>query len=184
MTAAMADTVLVTGGSGFLGSHVILAALAGGYDVRTTVRSLAREGEVRAMIARGTKALSGGEPREQPVERPRQWLPLLQGEELGVEEGQPPREPETAVREDMDGVSLDPPPWEEVAEGRRVGVERRDTIVRPGGHPRPQRPGAGGAGRAGRAGPPDGPTPPEAGGRAPHSSICSADSTISVRKSK
>ncbi len=44
------DTVLVTGGSGFVGSHVILQLLNAGYDVRTTVRSLKREPDVRAML--------------------------------------------------------------------------------------------------------------------------------------
>jgi nucleoside-diphosphate-sugar epimerase len=44
------DTVLVTGGSGFVASHVILHLLNAGYDVRTTVRSLKREPDVRAML--------------------------------------------------------------------------------------------------------------------------------------
>ena len=44
--------VLVTGGSGFIGSHCIVQLLAAGYRVRTTVRNLKREAEVRAMIAR------------------------------------------------------------------------------------------------------------------------------------
>ena len=43
-------TVLVTGGSGFIGSHAILQALAAGFDVRTTVRDLQREGELRALL--------------------------------------------------------------------------------------------------------------------------------------
>lgn len=45
--------VLVTGGSGFLGSHIIAQALQAGHAVRTTLRSLNREDEVRAMARRG-----------------------------------------------------------------------------------------------------------------------------------
>lgn len=44
-------TVLVTGGSGFIGSWCIIELLRRGYDVRTTVRNLSREGEARAAIA-------------------------------------------------------------------------------------------------------------------------------------
>jgi nucleoside-diphosphate-sugar epimerase len=53
------STILVTGGSGFIGSHAILQLLAAGHRVRTTVRSLTREGDVRAMLKEG-----GAEPRD------------------------------------------------------------------------------------------------------------------------
>ncbi|SHN21037.1 SDR family oxidoreductase [Mucilaginibacter sp. OK098] len=46
-------TVLVTGGSGFIAVHCILQLLNAGYNVRTTVRSLTREAEVRAMLKEG-----------------------------------------------------------------------------------------------------------------------------------
>jgi nucleoside-diphosphate-sugar epimerase len=49
----MGELVLVTGGSGFLGAHCLVALLKGGYRVRTTVRTLAREAEVRAMVKEG-----------------------------------------------------------------------------------------------------------------------------------
>lgn len=45
--------VLVTGGAGFIAVHCILQLLNAGYRVRATLRSLTREGEVRAMLKEG-----------------------------------------------------------------------------------------------------------------------------------
>src|SRR4051794_22871355 len=45
--------VLVTGGSGFIGAHCIRRLHEDGHRVRTTVRSLSREAEVRAMVGDG-----------------------------------------------------------------------------------------------------------------------------------
>jgi nucleoside-diphosphate-sugar epimerase len=45
--------VLVTGGSGYLGTQLIAALLRDGRQVRATVRSLDREDEVRAAVRRG-----------------------------------------------------------------------------------------------------------------------------------
>jgi dihydroflavonol-4-reductase len=53
------STVLVTGGSGFVGSHCILQLLAAGHSVRTTVRNLKRDSDVRALLREG-----GTEPGE------------------------------------------------------------------------------------------------------------------------
>lgn len=47
------ELVLVTGGSGFIGARSILQLLEKGYRVRTTVRSLSREAEVRSMLSEG-----------------------------------------------------------------------------------------------------------------------------------
>ncbi len=49
-------TVLVSGGSGFLGGWCLVELLRRGYRVRTTVRDLAKEAEVRARVASQVEA--------------------------------------------------------------------------------------------------------------------------------
>ncbi|BBA96455.1 putative dihydrokaempferol 4-reductase [Actinacidiphila reveromycinica] len=57
------ELVLVTGGSGFVGAHCVVRLLEAGHRVRATVRSPAREADVRAMVAAGrteARAAAGG----------------------------------------------------------------------------------------------------------------------------
>ena len=51
------EQILVTGGTGFIAQHCILALLTAGYRVRTTVRTISREDEVRSNLRTG-----GAEP--------------------------------------------------------------------------------------------------------------------------
>jgi len=51
--------ILVTGGTGFIAAHTILQLLNAGHEVRTTVRNLRREPDVRGMLKQG-----GIEPSE------------------------------------------------------------------------------------------------------------------------
>jgi dihydroflavonol-4-reductase len=50
------ERVLVTGGTGFIGSHAIVQLLAAGYRVRATVRNLSRADDVRALASAGAAA--------------------------------------------------------------------------------------------------------------------------------
>jgi nucleoside-diphosphate-sugar epimerase len=50
--------ILVTGGSGYLGSHTVRAAAEAGHAVRTTVRDLARADDVRAMVGAGVEVVA------------------------------------------------------------------------------------------------------------------------------
>lgn len=52
----MANTVLVTGGTGYVAGWCIVELLKRGYDVRTTVRSAAKEAGVRAAVATQVEA--------------------------------------------------------------------------------------------------------------------------------
>jgi nucleoside-diphosphate-sugar epimerase len=56
MEASREETVLVTGGSGFLGGWCVVELLRRGYRVRTTVRDLGREPEVRSRVGREVEA--------------------------------------------------------------------------------------------------------------------------------
>jgi dihydroflavonol-4-reductase len=74
------DLVLVTGGTGFIAQHCILALLVQGYRVRTTLRTPAREVEVRAYLKVG-----GAEPGERlsfvtaDLEDDRGWTEAVAG---------------------------------------------------------------------------------------------------------
>ena len=54
------STVLVTGGSGFIGCHCLLQLFAAGHTVRSTLRSVARSSEVHGMLQRA--GASAGAP--------------------------------------------------------------------------------------------------------------------------
>lgn len=55
----MADTVLVTGASGFIATHCILALLEKGYSVRGTVRDSARAPALNALLAKHDARAAG-----------------------------------------------------------------------------------------------------------------------------
>ena len=102
------STVLVTGGSGFIGSHCILQLLAAGHEVRTTVRSLKREGDVRAMLKAGRRRARAIACRSSPpISRSDAgWSDAVAGCEyvLHVASPFPPSIPEERGRADRAGA--------------------------------------------------------------------------------
>lgn len=71
--------VVVTGGTGHLGGHTIVALLRDGYRVRTTVRSLEREAQVRAAVAAGGADPAGLEVVAADLSADDGWAAALKG---------------------------------------------------------------------------------------------------------
>jgi nucleoside-diphosphate-sugar epimerase len=71
--------VLVTGGSGYLGTQLIAALLRGGTPVRATVRSLDREDAVRAAVRRGDADDAGLEVVAAELTSDEGWAAALDG---------------------------------------------------------------------------------------------------------
>ncbi|TCC12452.1 NAD-dependent epimerase/dehydratase family protein [Kribbella soli] len=71
--------MLVTGGSGYLATHLISRLLRDGQEVRTTVRSTSRSGDVRAAVRRGGADDLGLEIVEADLLADDGWLAAVDG---------------------------------------------------------------------------------------------------------
>jgi dihydroflavonol-4-reductase len=103
------ELVLVTGGSGFIGVHCIVQLLEAGYRVRTSLRSLARADEVRAMVVEGGADAAGVEFVELDLQRDDGWLEAATGATYVLHVASPfpptqPKDPDELIVPARDGA--------------------------------------------------------------------------------
>ena len=114
--------VLVTGGSGFVAAHVIDQLLNAGYSVRATVRSAAKEGVVREMLARaGTQHVEKLSFVQVDLLKDDGWLEACRGCEYVMHVASPmtaTRNPDEVIKPAVDGV------LRVLKAARDVGVKR------------------------------------------------------------
>jgi nucleoside-diphosphate-sugar epimerase len=95
MAEARGATVLVTGGSGYLGGWCVIELLRQGYAVRTTVRDLSREAQVRAAVGSEVDAGERLTVLAADLMRDEGWAEAVEGCEyvLHVASPFPPKQP-------------------------------------------------------------------------------------------
>ncbi len=102
--------VLVTGGSGFIGGHCILQALAAGHAVRATLRNPARGEEVRGQLERaGAKGLDRLSFAAADLERDAGWPEAVAGCDFVLHVASPfpsvePKNEDDLIRPARDGA--------------------------------------------------------------------------------
>src|ERR1700737_4444859 len=103
------QTVLVTGGSGFLGGWCLVELLRRGYSARTTVRDLAREGEVRANVGSQVEVGDGLAVFAADLNADRGWAEAIEGCDYVLHVASPfppaqPKDPDELIVPARDGT--------------------------------------------------------------------------------
>jgi nucleoside-diphosphate-sugar epimerase len=117
------QTVLVTGGSGFLGGWCLVELLQRGYRARTTVRDLSREPEVRASVGSLLDAEDRLEVRAADLTRDQGWAEAIEGCDYVLHVASPfpptqPKDPDELIVPARDGT------LRVLRESRAAGVGR------------------------------------------------------------
>jgi dihydroflavonol-4-reductase len=105
--------IVITGASGFIAKHIVLQLLEAGYAVRATVRSEAREAELRMAMAQHVRDASAVDQRLSfailDLERDEGWDAALAGAEALIHTASPfplvqPKDENDVVRPAVDGT--------------------------------------------------------------------------------
>lgn len=101
--------VLVTGGSGFIGGHIILRLLAEGHAVRATLRDLSRTAELRALLAANGADVAGVEMVRADLMQDEGWAEAARGCEYVLHVASPlpvgqPDHPDDLIRPAREGT--------------------------------------------------------------------------------
>lgn len=121
--ATTRPTVLVTGGTGFLGAHCLLALDRAGYAVRTTVRSAGREPVLRELLAAGGAPTLPVQVVEADLTREEGWLAAVTGCRYVLHVASPfpgevPKDPQELIVPAREGT------LRVLRAARRAGVQR------------------------------------------------------------
>ncbi|MGI9557488.1 MAG: NAD-dependent epimerase/dehydratase family protein, partial [Solirubrobacterales bacterium] len=108
-SSGQGETVLVTGGTGFLGGWCVIEALRRGYTVKTTVRDLAREEDVRTVVARELDAGNRLSVLEADLTHDSGWEEAAEGCDYVLHVASPitlsqPRDPNELIEPARDGT--------------------------------------------------------------------------------
>ena len=83
------STILVTGASGFIALHCIEQLLGAGHQVRGTVRSLSRQGEIEEALTTAGRDVSGLSLYEADLTKEEGWDEAVKGCDLCITYRQP-----------------------------------------------------------------------------------------------
>ena len=105
----MTDKLLVTGASGFIGSHCIIDLLSHGYHVKGTVRDLNRVTQIQSILKKNTEYTNNIEFVETELTDPYCWEKAMQGCDGVFHVASPvpviqPKDPDEVIRPAREGI--------------------------------------------------------------------------------
>ncbi|MFT5691902.1 MAG: dihydroflavonol-4-reductase [Oceanicoccus sp.] len=101
--------VLITGASGFIGAHTVLEFLNNGYEVRGSIRDLARADKLKTMLAKHTEHIENLEFVAATLTEPAGWVEAVAGCDGVIHIASPvpieqPKDPDELIKPAREGA--------------------------------------------------------------------------------